>query len=284
MSENATKSETIREEENLKKLRKILLYMLEIIDKICRENGISYFLDSGTALGAVRHGGFIPWDDDIDIGMMREDYDRFLQIAPQYLPPDLVLQNESNEPAYYFFFSKLRKLNTVLAENRKERDFTNKGIQIDIFPFDYIANDLKTANRRFNYVEKIRIVAEKRLISVPPIPRIKRMIYYMLKLIPAHIYRNAAEKEMRKNNGEKSKYIASYTYMAARYRKCIFPIEAIVPVKDILFEGRTFMIMNDPDCYLRLMYGDYMRLPPEDQRVPIHLNEHLCFDVQNSKE
>lgn len=266
-------------------VKNVLLEMLDTIDQICRENGIRYFLDSGTALGAVRHGGFIPWDDDIDIGMLREDYDRFLQVAPQLLPENLILQNEKNEPTFYMFYSKLRKLNTLYTDSRRERDFKYKGFQIDIFPFDYIADDLEQANRIFDRVEKHRLLAEWRMVPVPPKSITKSVIYYLMKLLPARAFsRERVESMMRENNGSSKRYVAAYCYMMSKHKICIFPADVMAPGGDILFEGRKYMIMRDPDAYLKAMYGDYMKLPPEEKRVPSHMGANIVFDLKAQEQ
>ena len=270
-------------EQQDKQLKEVLLYMLDTIDKICRAHNIDYFLDSGTALGAIRHEGFIPWDDDIDIGMMREDYKRFLEIAPHELPSDLVLQNEINEPTYYLFFTKVRKLNTIYSDNNREQNFKYKGIQIDIFPFDYIGNDLEAASTYFDKLEKLRFIAEKRMVVIPPQKALKRFVYYIMRLVPVRFYRRKLEYMMQKNNDSVKKYVASYTYIMSKKKRCIFPAEAINPVKDVLFEGKTYMIMNDPDSYLKIMYGDYMKLPPEEERIPHHIGKKIIFDTSENQ-
>lgn len=261
-------------------VKQVLLYMLDTIDQICRENGIHYFLDSGTALGAVRHSGFIPWDDDIDIGMLREDYDRFLQIAPKLLPKELVIQNETSEPTFYLFHSKLRKVNTLYTNSRTERDFKYKGFQIDIFPFDYISDDFEAAKKYFRYVEINRFLSAARMVPVPPLNKLLRPVYYLLKILPARCFsRESVEKLMRKNNAVPQKYVASYAYIMAKKKICVFPADVMAPGGDILFEGRKYMIMKDPDAYLKAMYGDYMKLPPEEARVPAHVHGDVIFDL-----
>ena len=117
--------------------QKIMLEILQEVHKICVANDITYWIEAGTLLGAKRHKGFIPWDDDIDIAMPRKDYNKFLKIAQEKLPQDMFLQNKETEPDYYLPFSKIRKNNTLLIETGEtgEENY-HHGIFIDIFPFD----------------------------------------------------------------------------------------------------------------------------------------------------
>lgn len=119
-------------------LRKVQLTLLEIakeVKRVCDENDIKYYLDSGTLLGAVRHSGFIPWDDDFDIGMMREEYDRFCKIAPFALNSNYYLQTWENDEKYAVPFAKVRKKNTIYRENKANPNLNN-GFYVDIFPYD----------------------------------------------------------------------------------------------------------------------------------------------------
>ena len=130
-------------------LRKLQLTELEIlreIKRVCLENGIHFFLCSGTFLGAVRHQGFIPWDDDLDIGMLREDYERFCRLAPEKLSPDFCLQNWHTDSAYALPFGKVRKRNTLLVE-RKSIQLEENGIYVDVFPFDFAPASLSEQRR-----------------------------------------------------------------------------------------------------------------------------------------
>ena len=271
---------TIINEETLQELHATLLKMLDQIDHFCRENDIPYFLDSGSALGAVRHHGFIPWDDDIDIGMMREDYNRFVELALQGLPGDLVLQNELTEKHYYLFYSKVRKQHTVYPQNlQRERFFSEKGIQIDIFPFDYVSDDERKRKKQADVAKLYRRIAEFRLKDELSKKRWKWGAYYIMRLIPTKVFRRHYEKIVTKYNDRKTNTVASFTYRMARKKHYFFPTNAIIPVKDIMFENHKYMIMNDPHYYLKTMYGDYMHLPPEEKRV-CHIDGEIIFNTR----
>ena len=125
------------------KLRKVQLTELKIlekIDEICKKNNINYFLIGGTLLGAVRHKGFIPWDDDIDVGMLREDYEKFINVCLKNgaLGKDYYLHCNESDNDYFIPFIKVKKNNTTFAEKNIENINTHKGIFLDIFPYDNV--------------------------------------------------------------------------------------------------------------------------------------------------
>lgn len=124
--------------ETLRKLQLVELEIANEIKRVCVENNIKYFLESGTLLGAVRHGGFIPWDDDMDIGMMRDEYEKFLKIAPEKLSSEFILQTWKNEKDYSLTFAKVRKLDTIFLEYEFKDSSMHNGIWVDIFPYDSV--------------------------------------------------------------------------------------------------------------------------------------------------
>ena len=135
-------------EERLKKLHLILLELLEYVDSICKQNNLQYLLIGGTALGARRHRGFIPWDDDIDIGLPREDYEKLLGILKSR-NDGYSVQDETNEDNYFCPFAKLRKNGTIFCEKISQGLYKNNGIYIDIFPIDTM-NDCSSMLARIN--------------------------------------------------------------------------------------------------------------------------------------
>ena len=121
-------------------LRRQQMRMLEIlleVDKICKKHNIRYWLSSGTLIGAMRHDGFIPWDDDLDIEMMRSDYLRLMKVLPAELPEWLALQNDETDSNYFYFYAKVRdKRSRMLEQNGYDRLWKEQGIYIDIFPME----------------------------------------------------------------------------------------------------------------------------------------------------
>ena len=270
----------------LKKIQKAELYLLVEFDKVCRKQGLTYFLDSGTALGAIRHGGFIPWDDDIDVGMPRKDYERFMEIGQRLLPSDIFLQNRSTEKNYNRNAAKLRLCGTVFQETN-ELPYEHNGFFIDIFPFDNLPNNKKIA--RWNVkmvVEMLHVLRSYRGAEESSSPsRMNRMLYSIVNKFPqSWISRLGAfvTKYARKREFADSRYTTCYYWRMSQSKQYIFDMDEMYPVKDINFEGEKVMIMKNPDYYLNLMYGDYMQLPPVEKRTAHHYDGVL--DLGDTKE
>lgn len=241
-------------------LRKIQLRLLDIlveIDKICRKHDIKYWIDFGTLLGAVRHGGFIPWDDDIDVTMPTDDYHRFLEIAPKELPDTLFLQTKETDPSYPMLLNKVRDKNSFFITQHE--DFTkdyNKGLYIDIFqavPYPNVnpvfqkrlMRWLMKTNFFFSVKQTVNFKNTVATITFPIITTFLNSIWSLLNLKP----KNRIGYEKRFNI-----YGNSYTK------------DMIFPLNDITFEGKTFLGPADPNRYLTSIYGNYMIIPPEEKR------------------
>lgn len=262
-------------------LHRCHLDLLDEFDRVCKILGLSYFLDSGTALGAIRHGGFIPWDDDVDVGMLREDYERFMLEGQRLVNDKFFIQNRETEPNYGKFGGKLRMNNTYFPD-KSSVTFKNQGIYIDIYPFDFVNDDRKKAlrdlsiSRRFVRIVRLRDAkGDRKQIG-------KRLLSICLQLLPKKWLDSKYEKFCQKLNGKGMHYLTCYSYRMTNTMDLIFPIDAMMPSKNIKFEDRVYQIMNNPDVYLTTMYGDYMQLPPEDKRV-CHLKGHIVFDLTKEK-
>ena len=263
--------------EDLDRLHRAELEIMDEIHRICMKHDISYFLDSGTALGAIRHGGFIPWDDDVDVGMLRADYEKFIKVARDELAPAFFLQTFESERYYSKFNAKIRMNNTLFPEEASV-GLGNRGISIDVFPFDYIEDEKDKATAR---IDKSRILIKAVLHTRPDFApkRLKnKLIRLLLNKKRYHIYRSKYEKCIKEVNEHPTSHVTCFIYHMIEKQYITFALEDIYPIKPIRFEDRTYMIMNNPDAYLTEMYGDYMVLPPEEKRV-CHAGGKIIFDL-----
>ena len=264
-------------------LRRVQLEQLEIlkeIHRVCTENDISYFLDSGTLIGAVRHRGFIPWDDDLDIGMMRPDYEKFCEIAPKKLNEKYSWQSWNNDKNYALPFGKVRRNHTVYIEE-KSGELENGGFFVDVFPYDNAPADMK---ERRKLVNKRVFWARCLLMKHGNTPwqehgktnlkkRLGYIFYQFVSLFFSHDaivqkYESAVlavpdSEDVYEQIGKKNtKY----------YKKCWLD-----GVTNGEFEGDHFYIPIHTHERLAEEYGDYMKLPPEDKRGNRHSILKIVF-------
>lgn len=264
-------------------LRKVQMVQLEIakeIKRVCDENNIQYFLSFGTMLGAVRHQGFIPWDDDMDLGMMRSEYERFLKIAPEKLKPEYVLQTWYTDPNVAVPFAKVRKRGTVFQES-KGGNLQEIGFFVDIFPFDYqpaTEAECDAANR------KLKSIFRTKLMKSGYTPWMEESVVDWKKRAGYLLYQCKALFTTREKLARQYDALAS----AAPENEILFWQEGISRMKKIkrqwceelaeyTFEGELFKGPKDYDGLLTAIYGDYMQLPPEDQRENRHQIEVVDF-------
>ncbi len=264
-------------------LRKVQLAQLEIgkeIKRVCDENGIKYFLDSGTLLGAIRHKGFIPWDDDMDMGMLREDYERFIEIAPKELKPEYFLQTWKTDKSYPYAFAKIRKKGTVFIEAVSQKTNAHNEIFVDVFPYD-IYPDGETV--RTKLTKKIMLLKYSLWMKdgMTPWLRHKSVLDRLLvkaKYVPHYFYalthsRDAMiaeyEKLMPMHNAETSKYYVEQSG-GTPFGKWIIPTECFKDFIEVKFEDTMFLVPEKYDLYLKTVYGDYMQLPPVEKRGNWH--------------
>ncbi len=259
-------------QEELLKLKKAELDILSEIDKICKKHEIQYFVAYGTLLGAVRHGGFIPWDDDIDIGMLREDYERFLTIAKNELPPKYMLQHFTTEASTPTYFAKVRNKNTLFCEKYAENIPMCKGIYIDIFPFDKVS-DSSRKNKWISFVSLFLneiYIAKSVSVITDPVPSsqtrffsaLRKITNLLVKPIPKSKAFYWLDTYLRKRNNSSSSMIAYGGMSNLRA-----PENKVFPLKSLPFEDLIVPVPCDTDYVLKREYGDdYMQLPPEEKR------------------
>ncbi len=259
-------------EEELNKLHSTEISILQEIIRVCKENEIPYFTVGGTTLGCIRHDGFIPWDDDIDIGMLRNDYEKFLLIAPQKLSEGYSLQHfsvEKNAPTY---FAKVRKDDTKFVEKSTRHLNVHQGVFVDIMPFDNVPDDMRERKKFYKTVWiLLRLqIAKTNKVSVAGAANFKkavsavfkRIIHLLLKPVPKKYLDETLDKKIRMYNNMVTNTISS---RATRKHEC--SREDIFPTKSHKFENIEVLIPNNTDKILKTLYGDYMKLPAEEKRV-----------------
>lgn len=254
---------------SLKQMQDNLLEDLKEFDRVCKELGCTYFIAYGTLLGAVRHDGFIPWDDDVDVWMFRKDFDKFLAHAEEKLKDNYFLQNALTDKYYDLMHiaCKIRNDNTTLIEEWDKK--YHQGGFIDIFPLDYIGDDPE----KFHKLKKkcAFILSLKMRISFKELSGIKRYIRICLQLLFKLVPRKFLYKYIQRNidlvrdNDQSSN--SDFTTGLDDIMKDVFKKEQFWPVKYHKFEDYEFMIPNDPDAILKILYGNYMELPDEEDRM-----------------
>lgn len=266
-------------ENYIDKLHNVLLEILIYVTEFCEKNYIEYCLVYGTALGAFRHGGFIPWDDDVDIAIPRRDYNRFINLMEQ--ENGLYdIQYEKNETNYFLTFAKVRKKGTLFIENIADGLYKNNGVYIDVFPLDNADNPnlLSTRTKKWliNYL--------KHCLKIKSCPQAFKSSYSRPKYIinrilsaPGSLFSNKlllrVIQKLSINPNEDLGYIAQYDESSAA---AIMKRETYFPFKKIKFEGIEMYVPNNVTAYLATQYGsDYMELPPLEKR-----HTHLPIKVE----
>ena len=263
----------------LEELKKIQIEILDEVHHFCEENRITYFLSSGTLLGAVRHKGYIPWDDDIDIYIPRRDYERFLKIYKGSTTRIRSLYVDSKFP---FAFAKVEKNGTVLIENADCN--TEIGVNIDVFPLDGVPNNLQERRALFNHINSIRHCMTLKSVSIDFKKRsfLKNTVLFIGKIILApfslHYLASMVDKAIDKNN-DCSQYVCNIV-LGNGFNTC-FSRDAIKDTIEVLFEGQYYKTMAGYDEYLHKTYGDYMQLPPVEKRVSHHSFSAYWLDTAN---
>lgn len=248
----------------------ILLRMLKIVHDICEENNIKYSLDAGTLLGAVRHNGFIPWDDDIDIFMLREDYDKFKKIASDVLPNDISLYVKSKSEKLHTFWIKLRdnKSITVRLGNRTSKRQKNMGIFLDIFPVDTTNHPLLACAFKKFYFNKYNNKLLKFLLKLP-----RHLLVFIIR-------KHNVQKISRFlfSLGDKKKKYLFYGFEYYNPYSQFYELSDVFPLKKVRFEDANFYATGNHDAFLTRTYGDYMTIPPEHEREGHHFASVKMLD------
>lgn len=269
------------DEETLNKLHKVELEIFDWVVNICEKNKLNYFLAGGTLIGAIRHKGFIPWDDDLDITMPRADFEKFLEITKKNKYKNYFIQYHTTEKDYWLPFIKVRKKNTYFKEEGTDRYNGEKGIFIDIFPLDY-APKQKSVNQFMQAFLVKGITRILRYRSIKCGSLIKVIIFGgILNFLSTRKLIRVRDKIMKIYNGKARKYFINLG-SGYSYRKQTIPKDKFFPSKTLIFENKKANVPNNYDYILKRVYNNYMEIPPIEKRV-CHLIEKPIFDTDINK-
>ena len=257
---------------SLQELKKIELEMLKTLHSFCVENNIKYYLSHGTLLGAIRYKGFIPWDDDVDLLVPREDYNRLISLFKDDERYRIFAYEKDKN--YRFPFAKICDMTTKKIEPGYNNG-VELGVDIDIFPLDAWDNDLEKAKKEAKhingYMHGLFMTKLEKPDSKNPVKRFIKgisMVFYKM-LGSEHFIKKIIKAGAKAQDGE-SKYLGCKVWCVYG-QKGIIPAEVFAETADIEFEGELFPAPKDYDTYLTCLYGDYLPEPPPEKRKTHHV-------------
>lgn len=276
---------TVKEltKEQLRKMQLLEVEMVEELDRVCRKHGIKYSIDGGTLLGAVRHHGFIPWDDDMDIVMLREEYEKFKKVAYEMNQDICYFQDHDVEPEYIWGYGKLRRTGTTFVRLGQEHLKFRTGVCVDVFPMDDVPKPLVCQM----FVDFYSFCLRKILWAQVAKENSKGLKKYWWKLL-SHISPDFVFKHLewltKKSRNDRPNRVRVLLFVSngklyfksplkERYS---MPKEWLLDLAEYDFEGKKFLGTRDYDARLKYQYNDYMTLPPENKR-----ESHIPFSSCN---
>lgn len=261
----------IQDEYGIQKLQNIILNIMKVIHDLCERHHIDYYIIGGTALGAVRHGGFIPWDDDLDIAMTRENYDKFIEVCNQELDKD-VFYLQVGRRDWPLYFSKLRLKGTLFDEEGAGEEIAkeNRGIFVDIFPLDYASNHRLV--RAFQYVCSKLLIANalsERKETYQTGSLVKRIFLTLAVPLKFNAINRFMYRQVTRYNKRKTNYLGDF-FEISRLKDASYPIALWGKPEKVPFEDTELYGPEMIKDYLAWYFGDYMQLPPVEKRVCGH--------------
>lgn len=250
----------------LRRLQLTELELLEEVHRICMKCGIHYNIIAGTLLGAVRHGGFIPWDDDADVALLRPEYERFRKACRTELDQSrFYFQDQRNTPGYRWGYGKLRRKDTLFLREYQQHMPYQQGVFIDVFPLDYVPENYnlrRIHNLKCFFYRKFFWAEAGRKADPNPV---MRLLYRMMAKVPEQKLKKSFYRFIQKSNRNKSGWVRILTFptpnRAYGYRE-----DWYLQSEEFLFEGRRFQGIRDFEEYLTFKFGNYRELPPESKR------------------
>lgn len=262
-----------------KKLFAVILDLLVVFDEICKKHDLRYYLHSGSLLGAIRHRGFIPWDDDLDVAMPRDDYERFIQLTDEFKEP-YFLQTPYTDKGYFYSFAKLRNTNTTAVVDLFKYAGFNQGIWISMFPLDFWDEN----GGRERYLEISKLVAHNSTymrVSNPYLSekdKLRVKAYQAEQRDPMHDF-----EEMHRLasfcKDPNSKYVTTAVITQSRYEDKIWDASDYASAVQVKFEGLSLPAPCGYEHLLTQWYGDYMKFPPIEERGEWHPGIHFDAEI-----
>ena len=263
----------IEDTETLRRLQKTQLYLLLEVERICKKHNINYFLIGGTLLGAVRNSGFIPWDDDIDIGMLRSHYNHFISVCHSELSDEFFLQTKDTKKYTSVATAKLCLNQTTQTDSSEKDSCSHGGIYIDILPYDNITNDLRS-KIQYNLCLMLRGIAIKKykytILNTTDSLK-KRLGVKICAIVEPFLSESRLSQimdfVMTKYNSTDTGYIMCLAGACYSYNQEVQEKEVISNYTNMIFEGYPFPVPQNYDKFLKTLYGDdYLTPPPENKR------------------
>lgn len=254
---------------DLDEQKKILIDLLKYIDKVCEENNIKYSLMFGSLIGAIRHKGIIPWDDDIDIALMPEEYDKLMKALAKKHDYYFLLNPQTNKN-YYYPFAKLVDSRTTLVE-KSVKSIDNYGVYIDIFRYHYVSNNKLLRKIHYEILFFTETLFSRAMLNPKNIKRIKsKLIVIAANIIGVNFLKKRHLKLC--NNRKKTSYVLC-DWPEYGASKEILKASSFLKYKKVPFENIQAMIVSDYDDVLKTTFGNYMQFPPIEERCPRHNTE-----------
>lgn len=257
-------------QEVLDKVKSVELEILVVVRDFCKVHGIKYSLTAGTMLGAVRHGGFIPWDDDIDIMMDRNNYNKFIEKWNYSHPSGYLIQNKETDHEFSQAHCKVKKDHTTFLQDGEDKFKYHKGIFIDVFPMDK-GWSFGIKGKIFRLKGMLFLLYTRGFVPEESGSLTRLVSKILLSAVPRKKYFGIAEKiksSLMKCDGDSSLPTFSFACMEDFYRA--YPCDLLSHFETAVFEGEEFTVSARKEEFLKMRYGEYMLLPPEEQRVWLH--------------
>lgn len=263
--------------EQTMKLKKIELDILKNFILVCKQLNLKYYIIAGTLIGAVRHKGFIPWDDDIDVAMPRKDYEKFINEGQALLPKNLFIQTNKTDPEFAFNMAKIRDSNTTFLEESSQNCYINSGVFLDIFVLDNFPNS-KLKQKWILFKDKVYLIAIGRVFFRKKISKSLKIKQIISRLFFKSPYKALIKRENFIKSFAKEGLV--HNFSSNYHEKEIVPWKWYGDGVLIEFEGLKVNAPTEYNLLLKHIYGDYMKLPPEEKRVSHHAID--VIDLENS--